>query len=103
MRESTYERELIKKLKAMFPGCHVQKNDPQLTQGIPDILILHGNRWAMLEVKMEDGSRRQPNQEYYVEHFGEMSFVSFINPSTEERVLNELQLALATRRKTRVS
>ena len=82
----------------MFPGCFILKNDPTFVQGVPDILILYRDRWAMLEVKMDVSSNIQPNQEYYIAQLGEMSFASFINPSTEEAVLDELQLALGSRR-----
>lgn len=98
MNERQYQADLIKRIKRRFAGCHVMKNDPAVTQGIPDILILYGNTWAMLEVKMEDDSARQPNQEYYVEKFGGMSFASFINPSTEDRVLHELESSFASAR-----
>jgi hypothetical protein len=70
------------------------KNDPSEMQGIPDILILYNNTWAMLEVKMAHDSDRRPNQEHYVRTFNNMSFAAFINPDNEEDVLNDLQSAL---------
>lgn len=94
MRESTYQRDLIKRLKDMLPGCYILKNDSAYLQGVPDILILYGPRWAMLEVKMDASSHVQPNQEHYVHTFGEMSFASFIHPGIEEEVLDELQRTL---------
>ena len=103
MREATYQRYLIKMLMKMFPGCFILKNDPTFVQGVPDILILYHDRWAMLEVKMDASSNVQPNQAYYIEKLGEMSFASFINPSIEEEVLNGLQLALRPRGQARVS
>lgn len=94
MREAQYQRTLIKKIQGMFPGCYILRNDPAELQGIPDILILFGNTWAMLEVKMSSIANQQPNQDYYVDLFNHMSFASFINPDTEELVLGELQSAL---------
>lgn len=94
MRESEYQRQLIKLIRRRHPECFVIANDPSDIQGIPDILILFGNTWAMLEVKMENDSVRQPNQEYYVQMFNAMSFAAFINPSNEEEVLNDLQQTL---------
>ncbi len=93
--EAAYQAKLIKKLEKLFPGCYIRKNDPAETQGIPDILILYGNRWAQLEVKLSDTASKQPNQQFYVDMFNEMSFASFINPQNENEVLDELQKALS--------
>lgn len=98
MRESTYRRDLVKTLQRMLPGCVVLKNDPTFLQGVPDILILFRNRWAMLEVKMDPSSSVQPNQTHYIEMLDEMSFASFINPESEEDVLYELQRTLRSDR-----
>lgn len=103
MRESKYQSDLIKKIKLLLPGCFVQKNDSSYTQGVPDLLILYGDRWAMLEVKARPDAAVQPNQEFYVEQFGAMSYASFIDSSTEERVLDELQRALRSGREARIS
>lgn len=94
MRESVYQGKLIKKIKRLLPGCIVIKNDPQYTQGITDLLILHGKNWGALEVKASATAPSQPNQGYYVDKMDEMSFAAFIFPENEEEVLHDLQLAL---------
>jgi hypothetical protein len=94
MKESAYQNKIIKKLKQMFPGCVIHKNDPSYMQGIPDLVIYYGQRWAMLEVKASEDSGERPNQRYYVKKFNEMSFAAFIHPDNEAEVLNELQQAL---------
>lgn len=91
--EAVYQKYLIDKLEQIFVGCHIMKNDAGARQGIPDLLILYGPRWAMLEVKLSERSPIQPNQEYYVGFFSEMSFSSFIYPEIEEQVLYDLQSA----------
>ena len=98
MRESQYQTKLIKKLKELFPGCFILKNDPAENQGIPDLLILFCSTWAMLETKRESRSSFRPNQEYYLRVFDEMSFASFICPENESEVLYELQRAFGTQR-----
>lgn len=95
--EEAYQNKLVQKLKILFPGCFVLKNNPKDIQGIPDLLILFGTRWAMLEVKMMASANVQPNQEYYVQLFDDMSFSAFIYPSNEEEVLNDLQHAFGVR------
>ena len=96
--EAVYQAKLIKKLERLFPGCHVVKNNPAHTQGIPDLLILIENQWAALEVKASINAPHQPNQEYHVNKLDGMGFASFICPETEEDVLNELRAALGLRR-----
>lgn len=94
MLEREYQARLKKKLERMFPGCVILKNDPELLQGIPDLTILHEDRWAMLEVKASERSRVQPNQDYYVRKLGSMSFAAFIYPDVEQEVLYALRLHL---------
>lgn len=93
MNEHQYEAKLKGRIRGRFPGCVIMKNDTRQTQGLPDLLILFDNKWAMLEVKMDEDAPRQPNQEHYVAKFHNMSFAAFINPSNEEEVLNALQSA----------
>ena len=96
--ENIYQAELIKKIESLIPGCFVLKNDPNYIQGIPDLLILYGDKWAMLEVKRSERDKHRPNQDYYIDRFGEWSYSSFIFPENEEVVLNELQQALGVKR-----
>lgn len=92
--ENEYQGELIKRIKSLIPGCFVLKNDPDYIQGIPDLLILYHDKWAMLEVKRSAKDKHRPNQDYYIDKFGEWTYASFIFPENEEAVLNELQRAL---------
>lgn len=91
MLESSFQAQLIKDLKKMFPGCIVVKNDSSYIQGIPDLTIFYKNKWATLECKQNARAKKQPNQEYYVGRMNEMSFSKFICPENKEEVLYELQ------------
>lgn len=91
MLEKDFQSQLIKDLKERFPGCEVLKNDPNYVQGMCDLIILHGNQWAMLEVKKSKNAKKRPNQDYYVNKFGEMSYAAFIYPENKEVILDELE------------
>jgi len=97
-RESIFQSALINELQKIFPGCMVLKNDSSYYQGIPDLLVLYNDKWAMLECKRSSNARHQPNQDYYIEKFGKMSFASFISPENKEEVLDELQQAFESGR-----
>ena len=90
-RESKFQADLVKKLKEKFPGCIVMKNDANYIQGIPDLLVLHGSKWAALECKQDEKSSHRPNQEYYIEKMNEMSYATFIFPQNEKEILNDLE------------
>lgn len=92
MKESTFQQGLIKELKEMFPEALIFKNETK--QGLPDLTILEGDRWALLECKASADASHQPNQDYYVEKANGMSFSRFIFPENKQEVLDELQQAL---------
>lgn len=94
MTEARYQSELIQKLRDMFPNCVILKNDPGYLQGVPDLVIFYGARYAFLEVKASETARVRPNQPYYVELLNAMSFAAFIYPSNEQEVLCALERAL---------
>lgn len=94
MRESQFQAQLIRDLRD--DGCLVLKNDSGYLQGVPDLMVLYGNRWAMLEVKRDARSPVQPNQEYYVDILDRMSFAAFIHPGNKETVLNDMWKHLRT-------
>lgn len=87
--ESGFQDKLRDELKKLFPGCFICKMDQ--FQGIPDLLILYKDKWALLENKKSANAKKQPNQEYYVDLFNKMSFSRFIFPENKERVLGELK------------
>jgi hypothetical protein len=91
-KENSYQPTVIGKLELMFPGCIIQKEDPEYIQGIPDLLILYNNKWATLECKKSKDEPHQPNQDYYVDTMNKMSFSRFIFPENEEDVLKDLSL-----------
>lgn len=89
--ESGFQDSVISSIKGMFPGCMVFKMDQK--QGIPDVLVLYGKRWASLECKQFARAKKRPNQDYYVGKMNDMSFSRFISPENKEEVLSELQQA----------
>lgn len=90
-KENQFQRSLVKEIRNHYNNeCIVTKLDSGYIQGIPDLLILHKDKWATLECKKSRNAHRQPNQQYYVDKMNKMSFSKFIYPENKEEVLNEL-------------
>lgn len=94
-KESDFQKKLKDEIRKRFPGCYVLKNDPTCVQGIPDLLILYTNRWAMLEVKKDEKAykkslKENKNQQIHVDRLNHMSFASYIFPENKEDVLNAM-------------
>ena len=94
MLESKFQAGLVKEIKQLLPGCVIMKNDPEYIQGIPDLTILYGNKWATLECKKSKNESHRPNQDYYVDKMNSMSYSAFVYPENKEDILDELQQAL---------
>lgn len=92
MLENKFQASLIRELKNEFPGCIVMKNDSSYIQGVPDLLVLHKDKWASLEVKRSSNASHQPNQDYYVDKMNEMGFSRFIYPENKDNVMTDLRL-----------
>lgn len=90
--ENAFQAKLIKEIENTFEGAIVTKMDANHIQGIPDLLVLHGDKWATLECKKNARAKKRPNQEYYVDKMNEMSFSRFVCPENKEAVLNELKI-----------
>lgn len=90
-KENQFQRTLVREIRDHYNNeCIVTKLDSGYIQGIPDLLILHKDKWATLECKKSKNAHRQPNQQYYVDKMDKMSFSKFIYPENKEEVLNEL-------------
>lgn len=92
--ERDFQSGLIKEIKSTFKGSIVTKLDSSHIQGIPDLLILHKDKWATLECKKDANAKKRPNQDYYVDKMNKMSFSRFISPENKEEVLHELKVYL---------
>jgi len=102
MNENKFQSDLKKEIKKRFPGCYVLKTDPTDIQGIPDLLILHKDKWASLEVKKNANEARKskekndpPNQSYRVNELNSMSYASYIYPENKEEILDEMERLFA--------
>lgn len=98
MLERVYQAELIERLGKLFPDSFILKNDSAYLQGVPDLLILVGTKWAMLEVKPRSTAPEQPNQRWYVEMLNDMCYSAFIFPENEREVIGDLQRLFASER-----
>lgn len=101
--ETVYQSNLKKDIRNRLPGSYVMKMDSQDYQGMPDLLIIWEDCWAILEVKRSAPapSDYQPNQEWYIDRLNSMSFSSVIYPENQEEVLDALQYSFESRRQAR--
>lgn len=93
-KENKFQADLIKKIKQALPEAMVLKNDANYIQGIPDLMVINGGRWAALECKRSKGASHRPNQDYYIGKMNDMSYAAFVYPENEEEILHEIQQAL---------
>ena len=102
MQERDFQRDLIKHLKLLLPGCIVMKNDARYRQGFPDLTIYYKDHYIVLECKNRSKAHRQPNQEPYVEMICKMGgYARFVYPENEEEILNEISEAFGVARTAR--
>ena len=88
--ESGFQDKLRDEIKSRYPGSFIFKMDQ--IQGIPDMLILYKDKYAFLENKKSKNATHQPNQDYYVDKFNNMSFARFVYPENRDEVLKDLDL-----------
>lgn len=89
--ESSFQSKLIREIKETFDGCLVMKLDSSYLQGIPDLLVLHKDKWAVLECKRSADAPHRPNQDYYVGMLDRMSFSRFVYPENKDEVMEALR------------
>lgn len=91
MKESKFQKKVIDRIKNVFYGCIVLKNDPNYIQGIPDLIVLYRNKWAALEIKESKFAKHRPNQDYYINRLKEMGgFAEFVYPENFDFIFSEL-------------
>lgn len=96
--EGKFKERLNRELMQRFPGCYILKNDSSFLQGVPDIMVLWRDRWAMLEAKRSPSASKQANQDWYIQVFDKMSFASFVDPDNVEEVLDAMESAFQASR-----
>lgn len=101
MLERDYQAHLIGRIEQELNGSVVIKNDSNFIQGIPDLTVFYFERYALLEVKVSEKAKPQPNQPYYVEEFNSRSYAAFIYPENEDQILKEMYQVLSDQERLR--
>lgn len=96
MLERDFQKGLIKQLTKLFPGCVILKNDAKYKDGIPDLSIFFGSKYAFLEVKRSykeclKSMKEKPKQKMFIDKFSEWAFGSYIYPENAEYVIEQLK------------
>ncbi|PEY46387.1 hypothetical protein CN359_31000, partial [Bacillus thuringiensis] len=72
--EKDYQASLLRRLrKAYRSRILATKTDPGSVQGVPDLIVICDSKYALLEVKRSATASKRPNQDYYIEKFGQHS------------------------------
>lgn len=101
--EGRFKTVFLADLDDLYPDSQVLFNDSAYLTGVPDILFLCCDFWAMFEAKRGDSAELRPNQPWYIEKFDQMSFARFVYPENKEEVLRDLQSAHRAHRPARIS
>lgn len=91
-KEKIFQGKVSNWLKSQ--GAVVLKTAPGVLNptGIPDLLVLYGNRWCMLEIKREMNAKRQVLQNEQIERFYAMNpgLVLVVYPENWDCIQNVL-------------
>ena len=98
MKESAFQKNLIREIKDRFPDAVVLKNDAKYIQGFPDLTVLYFGTWFVLECKKAISAEKQPNQKYYIDKLDKMAHAAFVSPDNKEEVLHAMEKAFRVRR-----
>jgi hypothetical protein len=93
-KESDFEADFMERLDSEMPepGFWIKGNSA-MRQGVPDRMYLNGPHWAALEFKKDSKAPPEPNQPYYVEKLGKMSYASFVTPENADEVISGIREA----------
>lgn len=92
MKENEFQARFLQELRERLPGSIVLKNDECYCPGFPDVTVLHGEHWAVLEMKRKKGAPMRPNQQYYLDKCKDMGgYTAVVYPENREEILRELQ------------
>lgn len=90
-KENEYQAYIMKKLRKTYGDDYVIKIPGYVLQGIADIEVTHGAKYARLEAKAYKDAAHRPNQEYRINEINKQGgFARFIYPENEKEVLKEL-------------
>lgn len=90
--ENEYQADLIKKLNKEYGETNVIKIPGSVRQGIADIEVTCGCKYARLEAKAYKDAAHQPLQDYYIDLINSQgAFGRFIYPENEDKVLEEMK------------
>ena len=95
--EGNFKEKFIKDIEKELPDCIVTKLEADFNNGIPDVLVLHKDKWATLECKKSEKEVakdriNKKSQDYYINEMNKMSFSRYVYPENKEEVLNELKI-----------
>lgn len=88
--ESVFEKEFCKALRQSLGDEQTYTFKLTAAKGIPDRLILHKDKYALLEFKQHKDAKKQPGQETWINHFGNLAYAAIVYPENAEKVMQDI-------------
>lgn len=89
--EKDFQAKFLTKLRKLGCKCYKQQMNATTRAGTPDVIVLLGPVWIMLEFKKAKNSPKRPGQQRNIDWANEVSFGWFVDPSCADEVYEQIK------------
>ena len=89
--EKDFQAKFLTRLRKLGCKCYKQQMNATTRAGTPDVIVLVGPVWIMLEFKKSKNSPKRPGQQRNIDWAKENSFGWFVYPGVENEVYEAIK------------
>lgn len=89
--EKDFQSKFLAKLRKLGCKCYKQQMNATTRAGTPDVIVLLGPVWIMLEFKKAKNSPKRPGQQKNIDWANEVSFGWFVYPENADEVYEQIK------------